>query len=374
VLLAAAPLMMSVAVVSAPAARAATSAQWEQWQHIPGVFDVAGPRSDGRLVIAAHKTLSLMTLAGQQSAYAPGYSAPDGSESYIALSPGLTVSGSGCSFARDDLYALDLTASTPGVTRVSSAGAVSHLASVSGASSLGGITFDTVGRFGYRLLAIGGVANGSTGVFAIDCNGAVTHIATVATALEGGIAVAPPTFGAYGGQLIAPNELDGRVYAVSASGVLSTITESGVPAGQDTGVESIGFVPPTGAGVAYMADRVTAGNPHPGTDSLLRLRLAALSPAGVAAGDALVGTEGGATVVDIRCAANCSATVVAHGPSVSHGEGKIIVIAAANPTTPAPLAPAKTSGPPTVVWLFVGLGALLTVAVGTVLIVRRRLP
>jgi hypothetical protein len=59
---------------------------------------------------------------------------------------------------------------------------------------------------------------------------------------------------------------------------------------------------------------------------------------------------------------------------VSHGEGKIVVIAAANPTTPAPLAPAKTSGPPTVVWLFVGLGALLTVAVGTVLIVRRRLP
>lgn len=254
-------LVGSGAVIAAPGVAALTTAQWEQWQHVPGVFDVAGPRSDGRLVVAAYATLSLMSASGLSSPFAPAYTVPDGSESYIAVSPGLSVASSGCSFPRDDVYGLDLSTSAPGVTRVSPDGDVSHFATVSGASTLGGITFDTVGRFGHRLLVIGGAPGGLTGVFAIDCRGAVSSIGAVATALEGGIAVAPPTFGAYAGQLIAPNETNGNVYAVSASGGLSTVVASGVPAGGDIGVESVGFVPGVGAIAAYMADRVTTANP-----------------------------------------------------------------------------------------------------------------
>src|SRR2546422_317338 len=42
----------------APAVEAAGPASsppvWERWIHLPGVFDVAGPRGDGRLVAAVH--------------------------------------------------------------------------------------------------------------------------------------------------------------------------------------------------------------------------------------------------------------------------------------------------------------------------------
>ena len=348
---------------------AATVAQWEQWQHVPGVFDVAGPRADGRLVVAAHTTLALMAVGGVQSSFAPTYAAPDGSESYIALSPGLSLPQSGCSFPRDGLYALDLRTSTPGVVTVSPSGDVSPLAAVSGVSSLGGITFDTIGRFRHRLVVIGSAGTGMTRVFAIDCNGVVSTVGTVSTALEGGVAVAPLTFGQFGGQLIAPNETNGNVYAVSASGVLSTVAASGVPAGGDIGVESAGFVPPTGASVAYMADRVTPGNPHPGTDSLLRLSASALNAAGIKPGDALVGTEGGATVVDIRCGSRCSARIVATGPAVAHGEGKLLVVPA---TSAVPQPRSVPAGPAAFVWVIVGLGAALLVAAGGVLLARRR--
>jgi hypothetical protein len=100
----------------------------------------------------------------------------------------------------------------------------------------------------------------------VDCRGGVTSIGTVATNLEGGMVVAPRTFGAFGGQLIVANEGDGSIYAVSSQGQLSTVIASGVPAGPDIGVESLGFVPRTNA-TAYLADRGSppSAAPHPGT-------------------------------------------------------------------------------------------------------------
>jgi hypothetical protein len=139
--------------------------------------------------------------------------------------------------------------------------------------------------------------------------------------------VAPVSFGAYGGQLVAADELNGSIYAVSPAGQLSTVAASGVPAGQDIGVESAGFVPANGAQVAYLADRGTPGNPHPGTDSVLRITGAALSAAGVHPADLLVATEGGATVVRVRCVVGCVAKVVATGPPPAHGEGKLLLVA-----------------------------------------------
>ena len=42
-----------VAALPAAAAGSAPRTAWEQWVHIPGVVDLAGPRSDGRMVVAA---------------------------------------------------------------------------------------------------------------------------------------------------------------------------------------------------------------------------------------------------------------------------------------------------------------------------------
>jgi hypothetical protein len=346
--------------------------------HLPGVFDLAGPRSDGLLVAAVHSRLLLLSSSGAQREFAPQYSAPDGSESYIALSPGLPVESAGCAFARDELLALDLKATPPGVARVGVDGAVSHLATVDGASTLSGIALDTVGDFGHRLLVVGPSGQGHTLVAAVDCKGTVTPVGVVATSLEGGIALAPHGFGHFGGQLIAPNEGNGTVYAVSSKGVLSAVAASGVPAGGDIGVESVGVVPAGRAAAAYVADRGTPGNPHPGTDSVLRLTGSALSAAGVQAGDVLVATEGGDTMVDIRCAPACTPTVVANGPPTAHGEGRLLVVAAPDATpapagVPGPAAPTtSTDHRSTAVTAAVIVGALLVAGLASTLVVLRR--
>ena len=317
----------------APAVKAAgpTSSPpaWERWIHLPGVFDVAGPRGDGRLVAAVHGKLVLIAPSGATSDFASGYSAPDGSESYIAVSPGLAVDGAGCRFAKDEILALDLRGAPPGVARIAPGGAVTRLADVPGPSTLTGIALDTVGSFGHRLLVVGPTQPGRTQVSAVDCRGAVRPVAVVDAPLEGGVAVAPPTFGPYGGHLVAPDELDGTIYAVSPGGQLSLVAASGVAAGADIGVESAGFVPGSGTRVAYMADRGTPGNPHPGTDSVLRLTGSALAGS-ARPGDLLVGTEGAATVVRVRCAPTCEAGVAATGPATAHGEGRLLMIASAS--------------------------------------------
>src|SRR5438034_1140588 len=231
-------LVLLVAATLAEAAGAAgaprptpTPAVWEQWLHLPGVFDLAGPRGDGRLVAAAHDRLVLVGPSGQTHSFAPAYSVPDGSESYMALSPGLTVDGAGCRFDRDEVLALDLRPNTPaGITKVTAAGKVSRLAAVPGVSTLTGITLDTVGGFGHRLLVIGPSQSRKTEVTAVDCRGRATSIGTVDVPLEGGITVAPRSFGSYGGQLIAADELGGSIYAISPGGRLSTIARSDLPA------------------------------------------------------------------------------------------------------------------------------------------------
>ena len=301
---------------------------WEQWLHLPGVVDLAGPRGDGRLVAAVRGRLMLVSPSGTVRRFAPAYSVPKGPESYITLSPGVAVDGTACSFARDEVLALDLTHTPPGVTRIGADGAVSHLATVSGVATLSGVTLDTVGGFGHRLLVIGRAGHNKTQISAIDCRGVVTFIGTVRTGLEGGIAVAPRGFGAYGGQLLAANEVNGSIYAISPTGRLTMVAASGVPRGSDIGVESLGFVPATGARAAYLADRGTprSRKPHPGTNSVLRLRGTAVSVARLPPDDLLVATEGAATVVQIHCDRSCVTTVAATGPKSAHGEGHLLIV------------------------------------------------
>ena len=160
-------------------------------------------------------------------------------------------------------------------------------------------------------------------MFGIGCDGRLSTVTAGGPPVEGGIVVAPATFGEFGGDLIAPNETSGRVYAVTPSGRVVILARSGLPAGGDIGVESTGFAPAAAAAM-YLADRFTPGNRHPGDDAILRLPAAGLARAGIRACDLLVATEGGAKTIDVRCAATCAVRYVAAGPAIAHPEGHIV--------------------------------------------------
>ena len=317
------------------AAQPAQPATWERWQHVTGIVDVVGPRSDGQLVAVAAGRLLLVARDGTTTPFAQG---PDGfagspdAEPYLVITPDLPVDSAGCSFAHDELYLLDLT-SLPGIARVDPAGHASRFASIPEAETLGGIALDTTGRFGHRLL-VTGTRQGRTVVAAIDCQGGVTRLTDSAPPVEGGLAVAPDSFGPFGGDLIAPDENSGQLWAIGPDGAARLVLKPDLPVGGDTGIESVGFVPPgfsAGAGgFAYLADRATPNNPFPGSDSILRLSAQALAAAGVQDGDLLVATEGGGTTVAIQCRDICTARTVAIGPAggnVGHIEGRITLTA-----------------------------------------------
>jgi len=320
-------LLIPLAVILVGAAPvAAAGPTWQHWRTIPGIFDIAGPRDDGKLVVAGSGLLYLVDAAGNVSPFARGphgYADDAGTEAYLTMSSGREVTSAGCEFARDDVFVLRLHAPL-GITRIDEQGHATAFANVTGVDSLNGISFDTTGKFGFRLL-VSGPRNGKTVIAAVDCKGKVDFITQSAPVLEGGLAVAPKGFGAFGGDLIAPDELSGKIYAIGPDGAVRVVALSGLPAGPDTGVESLGFVPRgfTRHGEAYYSDRATPGNPHPGTDSLLRLSASALFAAGVRDGDLLAATEGGATMIAVRCRATCHVLTVVGTPSTSHGEGHI---------------------------------------------------
>src|SRR5438045_9158881 len=206
----------------ASAALATTAPRtWQSWQHVPAVFDLAGPRSDGRLVAAAGGRLLLVGT--------DGYHAASGPEAYLALSPGLHVSAVGCDFARDDVFVLR--PDKPfGITRVDANGHATNFADITGVDTLTGIVFDTVGRIDHRLRVTGPHVQIRT-VLAIDCKGGTALITQVAPPLEGGLAVAPAGFGTHAGELIVPDESSGAILAISAGGQSTVLVASGIPHG-----------------------------------------------------------------------------------------------------------------------------------------------
>lgn len=309
-----------------PLAAGSRAAHWQPALHVKGVVDITGPRRDGRLVVAADGRLALLRPGARPTPFARGnggYSTKPGPEPYIALSSGQAVPGAGCRFRRESVYALE-PQGRKGVVVVSSAGRASRFVDLQMAGLPSGIAFDVTGRFDHRLLVTVTRAGRAT-VLAIDCRGRVRTITRTAPALEGGIAVAPQSFGRFRGQLIAPDEKTGRILAISSNGRASLVARSGLPHGPDVGVESGGFVPPRfGAGWrAYLADRVSPGNAHPGDDALLAIGGRELLNAGVRAGDLLLASEGGAQTVAVRCGGSCSVRNVADGPAIAHGEGHI---------------------------------------------------
>jgi hypothetical protein len=164
--------------------------------------------------------------------------------------------------------------------------------------------------------------------------------------MEGGMEVAPPTFGAYGGDLIVPDEYSGDIIAVTPEGTTQVVARSGLPTGGDVGAESAGFVP-TGflnGGAAYVADRATANNAHTGTDTLLRLTSAQLQAEGIAEGDLLVAGEGGGGTVAVHCAADGSCADVrriGQATTAAHPEGHLHLVADRAGPSPRQLPPGK---------------------------------
>jgi hypothetical protein len=292
--------------------------------HATKVVDVSPPRQDGSLTIATDGQLALLSPDGTLTGFARGaggYRSAPGGEPYLTLTP--PVGGTGCSFHQDDVFALDL-ATHPGIVMVDPTGAARRLADLPRGAFLDGIAFDTVGRFGHRLLVTARIGTRTT-LFAVGCDGRTGVLTRTAPRVEGGIVVAPDGFGAFAGDLIAPDELTGRILAVDARGATHLVARSGVPHGGDIGVEAAGFVP---AGLraddAYLADLHAPGNPHPGGDQVLALSGSALAGAGVAPGDLLVATEGGAVTVAVRCTDRCVVRHVADGPKATHGEGHLV--------------------------------------------------
>jgi hypothetical protein len=120
----------------------------------------------------------------------------------------------------------------------------------------------------------------------------------------------------------------GRIYAFGPGGRVRLVAESGLPAGGDIGVESVGFVPSKlgRRGAAYLADMGAPGSPTSGSDSLLILAGTDLARANLRAGELIVATEAGAKTLAVRCARRCAVRRVADGPAVAHAEGHITFV------------------------------------------------
>jgi hypothetical protein len=306
-----------------PAAPALT---WAPTTAVATVVDVAGPRRDGSFVVATAGRLALLAPDGTVRPFARGaggYRTALGTEPYLTVTPGVALDGADCAFRPDEVYALE-SGARPGVVVVDALGRARHAVTLPAGDALTGIAFDGVGSFGHRVLVTARAKHG-TALFAIDCDGHARALTTTGPRVEGGLAVAPPTFGRFAGDLIAPDELSGRIVAFDPAGGAQTVAASGLPTGGDVGVESAGFVPPDfgPTGSVLVADRRTPHNAHPGSDHVLRLAGDAVLAAGVAPGDLVVVTEGGAETVAVRCAASCDVRPVAAGPAPSHVEGHV---------------------------------------------------
>jgi hypothetical protein len=300
---------------------------WVRFRHVPGVVDLAGPRGDGSFAVAAAGRLFSLGTSGALTPFARGaggYATVFGGEPYITLAGSGRVVGTRCSFPQGMIFALQ-TGRHAGIVGIDAAGLARRFAALPATEAPNGITFDPIGHFGHKLLVTARNRT-KTAVLAIDCTGRVQAITTHAPAMEGGITVAPASFGRYGGDLIAPGETSGRIFAIRPDGTVTTLAVSGLPHGGDIGVESTGFVPPgfRSSGSAFLADRYSKGNKHPGTNSILRLPGAELVKSGVRVGDLLVATEASAHTIVIRCDSSCTVRHIADGPAITHAEGHIV--------------------------------------------------
>src|SRR5262249_57863466 len=104
--------------------------------------------------------------------------------------------------------------SAPGIFRVPPGGQASRFLDFPTGVFPSGIAFDRFGRFGYRLLVTATSDNNTkTTLYAIDCLAHSSAIAQGGPPVERWIVVAAPSFGRFGGGLIAGEENSVRIYA-----------------------------------------------------------------------------------------------------------------------------------------------------------------
>src|SRR5262249_2677245 len=151
---------------------AAKLAHWKPFVHVTRPLDLAGPRADGSLVLAAAGQLWLLDRTGAVRPFASAYKSPGGEGAYIALAP-RTPAALGC-FGRGAVYALKVPG-PHGLLKIGPGNQVRPFVTLRAKGLVDGITFDQVGDFGHRLLVT--VNNGSrTTIDAIDCRG---HVRTL---------------------------------------------------------------------------------------------------------------------------------------------------------------------------------------------------
>jgi hypothetical protein len=95
------------------------------------------------------------------------------------------------------------------------------------------LTFDTVGTFGFNLIATDRLGK----IYRITSSGVATLVVDLGHHIEGP-QVAPTGFAPFGGQLLATNDFTNSVFAVNASGVETPVVTYTQP-------ESVEFVPST---------------------------------------------------------------------------------------------------------------------------------
>jgi hypothetical protein len=325
-----------LACSAAAPAGAGASVPWQKFLKAPGggrINDIVGPDTKNRLTITSGihlwrvgRNRKPVQFVKPHDGGRIGY-LPDNPkfEPYIAQVPPTTHCGS---FKTGDIWGF--TGPRPRLVRITKRGVVKKGVSLPRSLEPSGIVFDTGGAFGYRLLVTErNRSAGTTGVLAIGCPGrSKTWVATGLPRIEGGLAIAPPTFGPYGGQLLGADEVHSDIYAISSTGALTKLISStpGAPVGGDRGMESLGFVPPDvdGTSAAYLSDRRTPGNIQPGNGQMLTLSWAALQSQGVLPGDLLGATEGGAFTFVIRCTPGCTSFPVAFGQPDAHIEGHLV--------------------------------------------------
>lgn len=321
-------LALGASIGTAPSSSSTKATLWRPLVKVPGIIDVVGPRADGRLVLATHSGLFLLRPGRAPKPFARGSSGYAGAagEPYVALAPARRLSGANCAFHRDDVFALD-PSSRPGVVRITARGQATRFMELPAGAFPAGIAFDAVGTFGFRLL-ITVRSGGKTVLYATDCRGRSRLVTSQGPPVEGGIAVAPRSFGRFGGDLIAADEVSGNVFAFDPRGQTRLVVASGLPAGGDIGVEAVGFVrAPLGArSSAYLADLGSPGSPTPGTDSLLVRRGSDLRAAHLRVGDLVTATEASARTLVIRCVRRCTLRRIGVGPPAAHAEGHITFV------------------------------------------------
>ena len=275
--------------------------------------------------MAAARRLFILSRASALSPFARGpggYSTALGPEPYVTMAGNDRVAGTQCSFRSSMIFALQ-PGGRPGIIPIGADGRARRFASLPATVTPTGITFDATGHFGHKLLVTAS-NHAETTVRAIDCAGKVRAITSHAPAMEGGIAVAPASFGRYGGDLVAPVKPEG---ASSPSGQTAQWSRSGYPACR-TAATSASRAPalcrsdsapatppisPTGS-PRQQAPRHGQHSAPPGQE---------LINAGDRPGDLLVATEASARTIVVRCASSCTARYIAADPAVTHAEGHI---------------------------------------------------